>query len=77
MTSPVSLCWNTVIGTPQARWREITQSGRDSIMPRSRFWPDGRHELRLLDGLQRDLAQRPIALTRAAPCPPPRLRGEG
>ncbi len=31
---------NTVIGTPQARWREITQSGRASIMPRSRFWPE-------------------------------------
>ena len=30
---------NTVIGTPQARWREITQSGRLSIMPVMRFWP--------------------------------------
>ena len=40
ITSPVSLCWNTVMGTPQARWREITQSGLDSIMPRSRFCPE-------------------------------------
>ena len=30
---------NTAIGTPQARWREITQSGRDSIMPVMRFCP--------------------------------------
>ena len=29
----------TVIGTPQARWREITQSGRLSIMPVMRFSP--------------------------------------
>ena len=41
ITSPVSLCWKTVIGTPQARWREITQSGLASIMPRRRFWPVG------------------------------------
>ena len=40
ITSPVSLCWKTVMGTPQARWREITQSGRASIMPRRRFWPE-------------------------------------
>ncbi len=32
---------NTAIGTPQARWREITQSGRDSIMPLMRFSPCG------------------------------------
>ena len=32
---------NTVIGTPQARWREITQSGRLSIMPVMRFSPAG------------------------------------
>ena len=30
---------NTVIGTPQARWREITQSGLLSIMPVMRFSP--------------------------------------
>ena len=29
----------TAIGTPQARWREITQSGRLSIMPEIRFSP--------------------------------------
>ncbi len=38
-TSLVSLWTNTVIGTPQARWREITQSGRLSIMPVMRFSP--------------------------------------
>ena len=32
---------NTAIGTPQARWREITQSGRLSIMPVMRFSPCG------------------------------------
>ena len=57
ITSPVSLCWNTVIGTPQARWREITQSGLDSIMPRSRLLARSRHELGLADGLQGQLAQ--------------------
>ena len=41
MTSPVSLWRNTVIGTPQARWRDTTQSGRVSIMPRMRFSPCG------------------------------------
>ena len=30
---------NTVIGTPQARWREITQSGLLSTMPLMRFSP--------------------------------------
>ena len=29
------------IGTPQARWRDITQSGLASIMPVMRFWPEG------------------------------------
>ena len=32
---------NTAIGTPQARWREITQSGRPAIMPVMRFCPAG------------------------------------
>ncbi len=46
MTSPVSLLTNTVIGTPQARWREMTQSGRPSIMPRMRFSPEaGTHSV--------------------------------
>src|SRR3984957_3856346 len=31
---------NTAIGTPQARWREITQSGLLLIMPLMRFSPD-------------------------------------
>src|SRR4029078_10961575 len=39
MTSPVSLCTNTVIDTPQARWRDTTQSGRVSTMPLMRFSP--------------------------------------
>ena len=29
----------TAIGTPQARWRDSTQSGRSSIMARSRVCP--------------------------------------
>ncbi len=45
-TSPVSLWRNTVIGTPQARWRETTQSGRPSTMPRMRRSPDwGTHSV--------------------------------
>ena len=39
ITSPVSLWTKTVIGTPQARWREITQSGRCSTMPLMRLRP--------------------------------------
>ncbi len=38
---PVSLFTNTAMGTPQARWREITQSGLSAIMPRRRFCPAG------------------------------------
>ena len=38
--SSVFLSTNTVIGTPQARCREITQSGRSSIMPLRRRWPE-------------------------------------
>ncbi len=46
MTSPVSLLRNTVMGTPQARWRDTTQSGRPSTMPRMRFSPDcGTHSV--------------------------------
>ena len=40
MPSPFSRT-NTAIGTPQARWREITQSGLLSIIPRMRFSPCG------------------------------------
>ena len=50
ITSPVSLCWNTVMGTPQARWREITQSGRDVDHAAQPVLPGGRHELGLVDG---------------------------
>jgi hypothetical protein len=40
---------NTVIGTPQARWRETTQSGLASIMPRMRFSPEaGTHWVALM-----------------------------
>ena len=38
-TEPSGFLMNTAIGTPQARWREITQSGRLSIMPVMRFCP--------------------------------------
>ena len=55
--SPFSLT-NTVIGTPQARWREITQSGRLSIMPVMRFSPGGRHPARVLDRGQRAMRAR-------------------
>ena len=61
ITSPVSLCWKTVMGTPQARWREITQSGLRFDHAAQAVLAGGRHELRLGDGLQRRLAQRPIA----------------
>ena len=38
-SSPVSLCTNSGIGTPQVRWREMHQSGRFSIMPVMRCSP--------------------------------------
>ena len=70
MTCPVSLCTNTVIGTPQARWREITQSGRDSIMPRRRFWPDA--------GTNSVSAMAFSAVSRSVALPPlPVLTGRG
>ena len=47
----------TAIGTPQARWRETTQSGRFSIMPVMRFSPDLRHPLDGLDAMERALTQ--------------------
>ena len=43
---------NTAIGTPQARWREITQSGRLSIMPVMRFSPCGGTQRVDRDGVQ-------------------------
>ena len=54
---PVSLFTNTAMGTPQARWREITQSGLSAIMPRRRFWPAGGKELGILNRFQRLVTQ--------------------
>ena len=39
--SPLALLTKIAIGTPQARWRDSTQSGRPSTMPPMRFLPDG------------------------------------
>jgi hypothetical protein len=51
------LVTKTQIGTPQARWRETTQSGRLAIMPVMRFSPDsGTHSGRR-DGVEREFAQ--------------------
>ena len=49
------------MGTPQARWREITQSGRASIMPRRRFWPMAGTNSVSPMALQRSLAQGLVA----------------
>ena len=38
-SSPLSLCTNSGIGTPQVRWREMHQSGRLAIMPVMRCSP--------------------------------------
>ena len=38
-SSPLTLCTKSGIGTPQVRWREMHQSGRDSIMPVMRCSP--------------------------------------
>ena len=56
---------NTAIGTPQARWREITQSGRLSIMPVMRFSPCGGTQRVTRDGVQRARAQRVAGLVDA------------
>ncbi len=64
MTAPVSLCTNTVIGTPQARWRDTTQSGRVSIMPRDAVLALRRHPARVADGL-RARAARSVSATRS------------
>ncbi len=37
--SPDCLCTKMASGTPQARWRESTQSGRVSTIERMRFSP--------------------------------------
>ena len=57
-TSPLSRLTKTAIGTPQARWRDTTQSGRFSIMPRSRFCPAAGTKFVSVDRLQRARAQR-------------------
>ena len=76
ITSPVSLCWNTVMGTPQARWREITQSGRASIMPRRRFWPEA--GTNSVSAMACSAVSRRVWLPRIARADsPPPLRGEG
>ena len=62
--SPFSLM-KTVIGTPQARWREITQSGRDFDHAVDAVLARGRHPARLLDRGQRAMAQR-VALLLSA-----------
>ena len=48
---------NTAIGTPQARWREITQSGRLSIMPLMRFSPAAGTQRVVLISRERNAAQ--------------------
>ena len=40
-SSSVSLCRKKAMGTPQARWRLMTQSGRPAIMSRRRALPLG------------------------------------
>ena len=65
---------NTAIGTPQARWREITQSGLLAIMPLMRFWPDGGTHCVDRDRVQRAGAQRvagvfALAVVGDRPCP--------
>ena len=66
------------IGTPQARWRDSTQSGLASIMPVMRFWPEAGTHCVSRDGAQRELAQGEALDARVArPVPSPRLRGEG
>ena len=65
---------NTVIGTPQARCREITQSGLASIMPVMRFSPEvGTHSVSRID-LSDALAQRQDAFVPAAGSPQGRRR---
>ena len=53
------------IGTPQARWREMHQSGRLATMLEMRSWPhDGIHFTSLVDGVQRRFAERSQAVRR-------------
>ena len=57
-SSPVPLCTNTAIGTPQARWRDSTQSGRSFTMAPMRF--------SAARGYQRVAAMAPSASSRKA-----------
>ncbi len=65
LPSPLSLM-NTAIGTPQARWRETTQSGRPAIMPVMRFSPCGGTQRVSLMAVERAMAQRVAVLRLAA-----------
>ncbi len=52
----------TQIGTPQARWRDKTQSGRPSIMARRRFWPAaGTKRVSSMADSARDAQRRAVA----------------
>jgi hypothetical protein len=65
--SSIRISWppfltNTAIGTPQARWRLITQSGLADTMPRMRFSPEGgaqRVSPMAASAVSRRLASRP------------------
>ena len=57
-TSPVFLSTKIASGTPQARWRDSTQSGRPSTIAPMRFCPRGGYHLVSRDRLHRQLAQR-------------------
>ena len=64
---PSPFSWtNTAIGTPQARWREITQSGRLSIMPVMRFSPGGGTHAVSSIAVERAMAQRVARLRRCS-----------
>ena len=45
-------------GTPQARWRDNTQSGRPSTIAPMRFWPRGGYHLVSAIAVHRQFAQR-------------------
>ena len=56
---PVSLFTKTGIGTPQARWREMHQSGRPSTMDSMRLRPaDGTQ--RVASMAERAVSRRPV-----------------
>ena len=57
-TSPVFLSTKIASGTPQARWRDSTQSGRPSTIAPMRFCAARRIPFGLADRRQRQFAQR-------------------